>query len=182
MKSLRIASLVLACSLVNALGAYAQQAPAPSRPADAPLTPLPSGEVFYRDAFDGFGGRQSESMQLAQQYTKAAKPEEKQEIRKKLADLLAKQFDANLQQQQKELEDVEKQIADLRALLKKRVDAKTLITERRVDQLIQDAEGLGWTAPGSINQRNMRGAMGGFRPAGGVSSPAATVPAPPASR
>lgn len=92
---------------------------------------------------------QQQSAKLAHQYVKADKDEEKKEIRKKLADVLAKQFDTQVEKQQKELADLEKQIASLKALLKKRTDAKTTIIERRMDQLIQDAEGLGWTPGGS---------------------------------
>jgi hypothetical protein len=84
---------------------------------------------------------------LAQQYVKAEKDDEKKEIRKKLTDVLGQQFNAQVQRQQKDLEDLEKQIASLRAVLKKRQDAKSTIVERRVEQLIQEAEGLGWTAP-----------------------------------
>jgi hypothetical protein len=95
---------------------------------------------------------QDQSSQLVHDYIKAEKDDEKKEIRKKLADELGKHFDAHMVQQQKELTALEKQIADLRAILKKRQDAKTDIIDRRMDQLIRDAEGLGWTAPGSPNQ------------------------------
>jgi flagellar motility protein MotE (MotC chaperone) len=90
---------------------------------------------------------QSQTAGLAQQYVKAEKDDEKKEIRKKLTDVLGQQFNAQVQRQQKDLEDLEKQIASLRAVLKKRQDAKSTIVERRVEQLIQEAEGLGWTAP-----------------------------------
>ena len=96
-------------------------------------------------------GSQDQSGDLVQQYVKAEKEEDKKEIRKKLADALGKQFDAHMEQQQKELATLEKQINDLKNILKKRQEAKTTIIDRRMDQLIQDAEGLGWTAPGSPN-------------------------------
>jgi hypothetical protein len=57
-----------------------------------------------------------------------------------------------MEQQQKELADLERQMAELQNLLKKRQKAKSEIIDRRMDQLIQDAEGLGWTAPGSPHQ------------------------------
>ena len=92
---------------------------------------------------------QDQSTQLVQQYVKAEKEEDKKEIRKKLADALGKQFDAHMEQQQKELAALEKQINELKNIMKKRQEAKTTIIDRRIDQLTQDAEGLGWTAPGS---------------------------------
>ncbi len=91
---------------------------------------------------------QPRSTDLARQYVAAEKQEDKRDIRKKLSDALSQQFDAHIKQQQKELEDLEKQIANLRSVLQKRIGAKSTIVERRVEQLIQDAEGLGWNAPG----------------------------------
>ena len=98
-----------------------------------------------------FFDRQQESAQLAKQYIKTEKEEDKKNIRKKLADVLAKQFDAQVARQEKDLADLEKQIASLKALLKKRTDAKTAIIDHRMEQLIRDAEGLGWSAPGAGN-------------------------------
>jgi hypothetical protein len=91
----------------------------------------------------------SPSGQFAHQYVAADKPEEKRDLRKKLSDTLSQEFDLHIRDQQKELEDLEKQIASLRAVLKKRLDGKATIVERRVEQLIQEAEGLGWNAPSS---------------------------------
>lgn len=82
--------------------------------------------------------------QLAQQYAKATKDDEKKDIRKKLFEALGQQFDELAEQQQKELEDLEKQVTALKALLKKRHDARDAIIDRRLEQVIQDAEGLGW--------------------------------------
>jgi hypothetical protein len=95
---------------------------------------------------------QSQPAQLAKQYVKAEKDEEKKEIRKKLTEFLTQQFDQHLQQQQRELDDLEKQIASLRAVLKKRLSSKTAIVERRFEQLVEDAEGLGWNTPSSLHR------------------------------
>jgi hypothetical protein len=88
-----------------------------------------------------------QSHQLAKQYVKSEREEEKKEIRKKLIEVLAKQFDGQMKQQEKELTDLEKQIASLKSLLKKRQDAKATIIDRRMEQLIHEADGLGWSAP-----------------------------------
>jgi hypothetical protein len=92
---------------------------------------------------------QAKSNQLAQQYVKAEGEEKKREIRKELADVLSQQFDLHIKQQQKEVDDLEKQIARLKSVLRKRLDAKSTIVERRLEQMVQDAEGLGWNAPGN---------------------------------
>jgi hypothetical protein len=85
--------------------------------------------------------------ELARKYVKADKEEDKKDLRKKLTDLLARQFDERNQQQQKELENLERQIAELKAVLKKRADGRSAIIDRHFEQLILDAEGLGWQAP-----------------------------------
>lgn len=115
-------------------------------PADAPGSYViqelaPGGPAF-------FAPFQDQSVELVQQYRKAEKDEEKKEIRKKLADELGKQFDEHMKQQEKELANLEKQINDLKVLMQKRQNARTTIIDRRLDQMIQDAEGLGWNAPG----------------------------------
>jgi hypothetical protein len=140
----------LSCAVVFAQGQETAKQPA-SKPGPDPLIQGAVSQNPYWQSFSRTEARnfQHESAQLAKQYVKAEKDDDKKEIRKKLADVLAKQFDAQVNQQQKELADLEAQIASLKALLKKRLDAKTTIIDRRMDQLIQDAEGLGWTAPGA---------------------------------
>jgi hypothetical protein len=131
------------------------QAPSGTRPGSTPAAdpaplvyPTPAGQHVF-GGYRFVHPTSQESVQLAQQYVKATKEDDKKEILKKLTDILNQQFDQHVQQQQKELEDLEKQIADLRALLRKRTDAKAKIVQRRIDQLVQDAEGLGWNSPAS---------------------------------
>ena len=114
---------------------------------------------------------QAESARLAKQYAKSEKEEEKKEIRKKLGEVLGQQFDLHLQEQQKELDELEKQIADLKALLKKRKDSRTTIIDRRLEQIIQDAEGLGWHSPA--------GGGGAYTPRYGSQPPGYAYPSPP---
>jgi len=134
---------------------FAQTSETAKQPSITTGQPNPLVDYISQDVLqDGQWARSAlnyhqESSQLAKRYVKAEKEDEKKEIRKKLGDVLAKQFDAQVVKQQKELTDLENQIASLKALLKKRTDAKTTIIDRRMDQLIQDAEGLGWTAPGA---------------------------------
>jgi exonuclease VII large subunit len=121
----------------------AQAQPYPDRPRSDPLGSLPGASQPKHQQL------QAESARLAKQYAKSEKEEEKKEIRKKLGEVLGQQFDLHLQEQQKELDELEKQIADLKTLLKKRKDSRTTIIDRRLEQLVQDAEGLGWNTPGN---------------------------------
>jgi hypothetical protein len=122
----------------------------------------------------------SQSVKLAKQYAKAEKEDEKKDIRKKLADVLGEQFDLQMKQQQKELEDLEKQVANLKTMLKKRVDAKSAIVDRRIDQLAQEAEGLGWSGPNGVHSFfNPGGAGFSFGHGFSGTPPPATAPVPP---
>jgi hypothetical protein len=138
--------------------AAAQQVDIPVEPA-SPFIQL--GTLVEQDAlFQTQRGSKDQSQAgLAKQYVKAQKDDEKKEIRKKIVESLGKQFDQYVQQQQKELENLEKQIVTLKATLKKRADNKTNIIDRRVEQLILEAEGLGWNAPGSPRGPGFGGAL-----------------------
>jgi hypothetical protein len=107
-----------------------------------------AGSIYLRGSTDGrLYTLQNQSMQLAQQMAKAENDDDKRELRKKLTQVLEQLFDAHLKEQQKDLDDLEKQVARLKKLLSKRREAKEAIVERRLEQLVQEAEGLGWNAP-----------------------------------
>jgi hypothetical protein len=155
--------LALALVLAGALACVAISAPPQNQPSG---TPWWHGTAFTPD---------QDPAHLAKQYVDSKKEDERREVRKKLTDVLTQQFDQQIQHQQKELEDLEKQIANLRSVLKKRVDAKSAIVERRIEQLLQDAEGLGWNAPGSPGGP---GPFGGayYKPYGPMTAPAIKAP------
>ena len=158
MKAARVLAFVLiGISAITGAVVFAQGQPEQAKQPLVQIQPnhAPPGYAIQALGPNGpgyFVNIQDQSAQLVHDYVKAEKEDEKKEIRKKLAEALGKQFDAHMDQQQKELMDLEKQIASLRSLLKKRQEGKTTIIDNRMDQLIRDAEGLGWTAPGSPNQ------------------------------
>ncbi len=141
-----VCRLALASLLAGALAvAVSARQPEP-HPAPGPVM-ISDGPGGLPDMwFLSRGGPQP--ARLAEQYVKTEKESEKKELRQKMTEVLSQQFDQHLEHQQKELADLEKQIEELRATLKKRAGAKAAIVDRRVDQLIQDAEGLGWSGPG----------------------------------
>ncbi|HEY1377057.1 MAG TPA: hypothetical protein VGF55_09700 [Gemmataceae bacterium] len=114
--------------------------PAASLPAD----PSDPTRRFHSAGSDWANHGDGQIAQLARQYSKAAKADEKADIRKKLSEALGRQFDDLAGRQQKELEALERRVADLRALLKRRHDARDQIIDRRLDQVLREAEGLGW--------------------------------------
>jgi len=49
---------------------------------------------------------------------------------------------------------VEARIKKVRELIQKRAEARQSIVEKRADQLMREADGLGWTVPSGINPPN----------------------------
>lgn len=137
---------------------------------------------------------QQEEMQLAfqakallNQYGKEPRAEVKEKLKSDLRAVLHRQFRLQHQRRDAELQSIERRLADLRSKLKKRGDAQSTIVDRRLEQLISDIDGLGWTTedvpdnlflePVSLPPMSGSGMMG---PApGSTGSPAYTPVAPP---
>src|SRR5690242_15587028 len=132
------AARVLAFVLVG-LGAITGAVVFGQAPPTEPRQPLPqtpgnaSPNFLIQELAPGghafFAPGQDETAQLANQIRKAEKEEDKKELKKKLADVLGKQFDAHMKQQDDELTALEKQINDLKELMKKRLAARTKIID-----------------------------------------------------
>jgi hypothetical protein len=90
-----------------------------------------------------------QSQTLAQRYAKTENRDEREKVRDELNKVLQQQFDAQQERRKAEIERVEAQLKKLRELMQKREDSKRSIVSRRLEQLLQDAEGLGWTGAGS---------------------------------
>jgi flagellar motility protein MotE (MotC chaperone) len=87
------------------------------------------------------------------QYAAADKPEDQKRLKAELRDALAKQFDVQRQERELELARVEERIKKVRDQLNKRNAAREWIVDRRLDQLINAVDGLGWTAPAGASPR-----------------------------
>jgi hypothetical protein len=159
-----VRKLALGSLLAAALSWVALSASAQNQPGYVPGYPQPGAQNLLFSANNPYQS-QSQSAQLAKQYVDA-KEADKTEIRKHLLEALSQQFDQHIQEQQKELDDLEKKIAQLKAVLKKRIDAKSTIVERRAEQLIQDAAGLGWNTPSNPLTGNDQWYWGFNRPKG----------------
>jgi hypothetical protein len=87
------------------------------------------------------------SEQLAAQYGGAKEDDKKSQLRTELRETLEKQFQLQEKRREQELVKIEERLKSLRELMQKRKDARQAIIDRRLDQLLRDAEGLGWNAP-----------------------------------
>jgi hypothetical protein len=162
-----VLGLLGAITVSCAIG-YAQQplnTAAPMYPGGA-FAPFAQGSgSAYGAQIATFNHPSGADAQLARKYVKAEKEEDKRELRKQITELLGKQFDQHVKQQENELDELEKQVASLKALLRKRKEARTTIIDRRLEQLIQEAEGLGWNTSsgprGGFGATSGRGAYSG---------------------
>jgi len=121
-------------------------------------------------------GLAGEASEILAHYSEAETAADRKKIAVELRESLAKQFDVQKQRRELELGRIEEQVRKLRDQLKKRTDARETIIDRRLDQLINEAEGLGWAPPAPAGRgpnatadmmRSMR------RGAGGRGSPVA---------
>jgi hypothetical protein len=123
-------------------------------------------------------GRQAEA--LAAQYGSAKEDADKEKLRAQLRDVLDKQFAVHHQRREEELAKLEARVRSLRELLTKRKEQRQTIVDRRLEQLVRDAEGLGWSGPSSGGSAGV-GAPSAFVLPSGSGYPTPPVGAPPAA-
>ena len=105
--------------------------------------------------------------------------EEKDAAAKTLSDLLAKQFNRDLERREKEVAELEERVKKLREQVTKRKEAKDDIVKLRLTTITNEAAGLGFPATGERGPREFGGDVQYFNaaPTYGVPS-AAPVPGP----
>ncbi|HEV7225323.1 MAG TPA: hypothetical protein VGN42_21635 [Pirellulales bacterium] len=139
---------------------------------DAPATPrinvlydAAGGNRALVNLFELNDGQlQQANAQLSQQtealvakYAEASQDDEREQIKAELSELLAKQFGIQQQLREDEVAQIEARVKKLRELIQKRKAAQQSIIERRLDQLLRDAEGLGWSpAPEAAHTQLIR--------------------------
>lgn len=113
--------------------------------------------------------REGES--LASQYAEASDDAERQKIKAQLAEVVGRQFEVQQQIREDEVAQLEARVKKLRGLIEKRKEARQSIVGNRLDQLLRDAEGLGWAEAPS-------GGSPAFVPAQGIPAVHVITPTP----
>jgi hypothetical protein len=111
-----------------------------------------------------------QSDELMREFSSTEDREKRDSVKRQLREVLAKQFDVQRQRREHELAKVEERLRKLREQLRKRNDARETIIDRRLEHLITDAEGLGWTPPAGDGARPQAigyGTVGPARTPGG---------------
>ncbi len=126
-----------------------QEPPVPPRPPvafpAAAMRPAQAGtrNVFYTISSD-MGPSAVEAQQLAQKYAGEKSESGREKIKGQLTELLKDQFDARQKRHQEEIKQLEDQIKKLKDLIDRRQENRQDIIARRLDQMLREAQGLGW--------------------------------------
>jgi hypothetical protein len=86
----------------------------------------------------------NEANEIRHRLESATSDTQRSEARAKLAVNLGKQFDLRQKRHGLEIEALEAQVKKLKELVQKRQESRSEIISRRVDQILREAEGLGW--------------------------------------
>lgn len=123
---------------------------------------------------------EQEAAKLIREYGKTEDEGKRAKLKTKLADVLGKEFDYQQKRRDLDLTRLEAKVKKLRELMKKRTDARQMIVEKRLDQLIREAEGLGWTVPAGPSPNFPKATTYQLRPPG-IGNPVLPVPTPPSA-
>ncbi len=111
------------------------------------------GKAAYRDARAALGSifLSPEDAELAnhveglvRQLGDAKSDADKEKIKAELSEALEKQFDQRQKRHEHELAELEAKVKKLKDLVTKRQEKRREIVSKRLDQILRDAEGLGW--------------------------------------
>ncbi len=91
---------------------------------------------------------QQEEQTLTGKYAATTNEPERAKLKESLAKVLDQQFDLQQKMRKEELEPIEARVKRLRELIDKRAQARKTIVEKRLEQILREAEGMGWTSSG----------------------------------
>jgi hypothetical protein len=112
-------------------------------PPQVPQSPARPAVAWYTVSAD-LGPRTHEAKKLAETYAHESSESARVTIRKQLTALLMEQFDDRQKRHQDEIKQLEAQIKKLKDLIDKRQENREDIISRRLDQMLKEAQGLGW--------------------------------------
>jgi len=113
---------------------------------------IPGQQADYSNSFYTVSGVQSreeadlanQASQVAHQLGSAKSDADREKLKAQLSTILEKQFEFRQQRHKKEIESLEAQVKKLRDLVDKRQENRREIVAKRLDQILQEAQGLGW--------------------------------------
>jgi hypothetical protein len=126
---------------------------------------------------------EQEVQSLVRQLADSGDDKQRAELKDKLAATLEKQFDTQQKLRELEVSRIEARVQKLRDVVRKRTDSRRKIIDNRFEQLLNDADGLGWNAATAQGvqyvPQGLPGMMGPMRPTMKRNAPGSVAPAPP---
>jgi polyhydroxyalkanoate synthesis regulator phasin len=81
---------------------------------------------------------------MANSWKEAKDAEGREKIEKSLRDALTKEFEVRMEAHEREVKELEKKVRQLRERLALRKEKQVEIVENRLEQILREAQGLGW--------------------------------------
>jgi len=114
-----------------------------SSPIDGPNSaPIYGLSTVSTNSAESVLARRAEEM--ARKLGEAKSESERSQIKTELTDLLEKQFGLRQKRHQEEIAALEAKVKKLKELVEKRQENRREIIAKRLDQILSNAEGLGW--------------------------------------
>lgn len=89
---------------------------------------------------------EAEAQSLERQLADAENEKQRADLKEKLTSTLEKQFDTQQKLRELEVSRIEARVRKLRGMIQRRGDSRRKIIDNRLEQLLNDAEGLGWSS------------------------------------
>jgi hypothetical protein len=147
--------MLRAILIVLLFGLFAQMAPAQPGPADEAM--MDSGYGVYGEmrAYGARGGAgrgeygvEAQIHRLVERWKASKQDAERGKIETWLRNGLKHEFKARLAAHEKEINELEEKVRQLRERLALRKEKQDEIVEHRLQQILRDAQGLGWGSEG----------------------------------
>jgi hypothetical protein len=141
------------------------------------LLRYPPAELYHAKVAE-FGAH-LQAAELVRKYAKTKGDTERGKVKAQLLKALEKEFDLKQKRRRLELEWIDAEVRKAREVLGKRGDERQTIIDRRLQQLLTEADGLGWTGSGRSSRGASRvrfsvGALTELKKLGGQSGGAVT--------
>jgi hypothetical protein len=101
------------------------------------------GEMSRRGGY-GMSFNPRDTRKLVDQWKASKEPAERDRVEKALRQTLTSEFNARLTAHEREIKELEEKVRQLRARLNLRREKQDEIVDHRLQQLLRDAQGLGW--------------------------------------
>jgi hypothetical protein len=108
-------------------------------PHNVPFGPFPGADQLRTNA-----SAQLEMDRLVRQLSEAKSDADREDLKTKMTQALEKQFDQRQRRHEAEIEALEAQVKKLKDLVRARNENRREIVSRRLEQILREAQGLGW--------------------------------------